>query len=226
MTLPRQFLPQTTYFITRRCTQRLFLLKPTPLTTQIFLYCLAVAAQKTGVVIHAICVISNHYHVVASDPETSIAEFYGWLHKYVSKAVNCSLGRSENMWSSEKANVIALNGRDTVLDKVLYTLCNPVKARLVAHGEQWPGVWLYKRSHSRTVERPNVYFSEEGEMPEKVSLNIEPPPQFNDLSENDYHQLVADNLELRELEIHNQMAAKLKFPCPKDTFLQYNSSDG
>jgi hypothetical protein len=28
---------------------------PTPLNTQIFLYCLAVAAAKTGMIIHAVC---------------------------------------------------------------------------------------------------------------------------------------------------------------------------
>ncbi|MBN2530996.1 MAG: hypothetical protein JXR76_31710 [Deltaproteobacteria bacterium] len=37
------------YFITRRTIQRKFWLKPTKQTTQIFLYCIAMAAQKTGV---------------------------------------------------------------------------------------------------------------------------------------------------------------------------------
>jgi hypothetical protein len=41
MSLPRQVLPGSTYLVTRRCTQRQFLLKPTRLTCQIFAYCLA-----------------------------------------------------------------------------------------------------------------------------------------------------------------------------------------
>jgi len=205
MTEPRRFLPKTTYFITRRCTQRLLLLKPTILTTSIFLYCLALAAKKTGIIIHAVCVISNHYHAIVSDPDTKIAEFYGWLHKYVSKAVNASLGRFENMWSSEKTSVIPLDECQDVLSKIVYTLANPVEARLVARGEKWPGVWLYKRSHSKTIKRPDVYFREDGTMPEQVDLNIEPPPQFQDMSDQEYEQLVLDELDKREREIRKEM---------------------
>jgi REP element-mobilizing transposase RayT len=184
------------------------LLKPTALTSNIFLYCLAVAAQKTGVLIHAVCTLSNHYHAIVSDPDTNIAEFYGWLHKYVSKSVNASLGRFENLWSSEKTSVIALQECSDVLDKILYTLCNPVQAHLVAHGDLWPGVWLFKRSHSRSIERPDVYFREDGDMPERVELTIKPPPQFGDLSIEEYEQRVTSELEEKEREIRQEMDSK------------------
>lgn len=208
MTEPRQFLPDTTYFITRRCTQRLFLLKPTALNNQIFLYCLAVAAQRTGIVIHAVTVISNHYHAIVSDPGTNIVGFYAWLHKYVSKAVNCSLGRFENMWSSEKPSVIALKDQADLLDKIVYTLCNPVEARLVAHGSKWPGVWLYKRSHSRTIKRPDVYFSKDGDMPKSAQLNIKAPPQFEHLSQQEFEKLIASELAQREQVVCDEMQLK------------------
>jgi len=68
VSFPRPVLEGTTYMITRRTTQRQFLLKPSALTNQIFLYCLAVAAERTSVVLHAVCVLSNHYHLVATDP--------------------------------------------------------------------------------------------------------------------------------------------------------------
>ena len=138
MTEPRKFLPNTTYFITRRCTQRQFLLKPTKRNTQIFLYCLAVAAKETGVNIHAVSVMSNHYHILATDPQTRISEFYGWVHKYVAKAVNASYGRFENLWSSEKTSVLVPESGKDVLGRAVYTLSNPVAACLVAKGEKWP----------------------------------------------------------------------------------------
>ncbi len=205
MTEPRKFLPNTTYFITRRCTQRKFLLKPSNRNTQIFLYCLAVAAMQTGVIIHAVCVLSNHYHIVVSDPNTKISKFYGWVHKYVAKAINASYGRFENLWSSEKTSAIPLESGNDVLDKIVYTLNNPVAGRLVANGEKWPGVWLYKKSHSQTVERPDVYFVEDGDMPEKVQLVIEPPPQFNRLRVHIYEKLVAERIEDGATEIRREM---------------------
>ena len=46
MTQPREVLPGQFYLLTRRCTQRQFLLRPDPDTNNAFTYCLAVAAQK------------------------------------------------------------------------------------------------------------------------------------------------------------------------------------
>jgi putative transposase len=164
-----------------------------------------VAAKETGVIIHAVCVMSNHYHILVSVPGTRVAEFYGWVHKYVAKAINASYGRFENLWSSEKASVIVPESGKDLLDKVIYTLSNPVAARLVANGEQWPGVWLYKRSHSRIVERPEVYFRDDGDMPESVQLTIKPPSQFRHLGFEKFEKIVAKKLVEKAEKIAKEM---------------------
>ena len=46
--------------ITRRCTQRQFLLRPDAITNQTFLYVLALAAERTGVEVILPSVQSNH----------------------------------------------------------------------------------------------------------------------------------------------------------------------
>ena len=66
MSSPRPIIPGATYMVTRRTTQRLFLLAPSPWLEQLFLYCLAVATEHTGVVVHALTVMSNHYHLIAT----------------------------------------------------------------------------------------------------------------------------------------------------------------
>jgi putative transposase len=48
MPLPREVLPGRTYMITRRCTQRQFLLRPDSATNNAFMYCLAVATQRAA----------------------------------------------------------------------------------------------------------------------------------------------------------------------------------
>jgi putative transposase len=57
MTAPRQVLPSSIYLVTRRCTQRQFLLRPSPLVNQVFTFCLAYAASKTGVLVHGYCAL-------------------------------------------------------------------------------------------------------------------------------------------------------------------------
>ncbi len=60
MTQARQIVPGRTYLLTRRTAQRQFLLLPSEVVNQVFLYCLAFAALAYGLEVHAFCVLSNH----------------------------------------------------------------------------------------------------------------------------------------------------------------------
>ncbi len=75
MTAPREILPGTTYLVTRRCTQRQFLLRPSRATNQTFTYCLAVPAGTFGMLIHDYKVMSNHYHLILTDVRGQLPEF-------------------------------------------------------------------------------------------------------------------------------------------------------
>jgi REP-associated tyrosine transposase len=57
--LPRQVLPHQFYLITRRCTQRQFLLRPDNATNNAFLYCLIHAAVRSDVEVLLPCAMSN-----------------------------------------------------------------------------------------------------------------------------------------------------------------------
>ena len=48
MSLPREVLPGRTYMVTRRCSERRFFLRPDHATNNAFIYCLAMAAARTG----------------------------------------------------------------------------------------------------------------------------------------------------------------------------------
>jgi len=175
---PRQTLPASTYLVTRRCTQRQFLLRPSALVNQIFAYCVALAAERTGVLVHALCVLSDHWHGVLTDVQGRLPEFEETVHKLVAKCVNASLGRWENLWSSEAPSAVRLEDDGAVLDRIVYTLCNPTAAGLVAFGKEWPGLRTRPRdiAGSETViRRPAVFFREDGATPETVVLRIVPP---------------------------------------------------
>lgn len=170
----RQIIPGATYLITRRYTQRQYLLVPRRRTVELVHYCLAYAAQRTGVVIHAVVFRSNHYHIVVTDPHGVLPAFVECLNKLVAKSVNASLGRWENLWASEQASYVRLLDAEAVINKIAYTLCNPVQAGLVKRGKDWPGL-RYGRPGSYPVRRPDVFFREEGSMPESVVLEITTP---------------------------------------------------
>src|SRR5690242_10886633 len=108
--------------ISRRCSQRQFLLAPSKYVAEVFLYCLAVAAARTNVIIHALTVMSNHYHLIATDPEGRLPEFCAWLHEFVAKTLNARYGRWENFWASEPTSYVRLINPEDIVAKTVYAL--------------------------------------------------------------------------------------------------------
>jgi REP element-mobilizing transposase RayT len=208
MNMPRPIYPKTTYMISRRCTQRQFLLKPTPTTNNIICYCLAVAAKRTGVQVHAACAMSNHVHMVVTDLRGRLPEFLAYFHKYVAKAVNASLGRWENLWAAEQSSTVRLLEPDDVLAKTVYVLTNPVAARLVRSSRKWPGLWGYRKRHGQKVTRPSVFFRPNGPMPGEATLQFVPPPAFADLSQRQYENKVAEAVKEEEAKLRREAKAE------------------
>jgi putative transposase len=181
VTAPRQVVPGTTYLVSRRCTQRQFLLKPSVLTNLVFKFVLAVAAARYGLLIHAVCVMSNHFHLVVTDPRANLPDFSRLLDGVLAKALNTLHGRWENFWAPFSYSAVALVSPEDIVEKVAYTLANPATAGLVEHGDQWPGVWSHPRligQPGERVERPGHYFAEDGSMPQHQDLLFSAPPGF------------------------------------------------
>jgi REP element-mobilizing transposase RayT len=194
--LPRQVLPGQFYMITRRCTQRQFLLRPDAETNNAFTYCLIEAAQRYQVEVLLPCAMSNHHHTVVYDRYGRYPEFVEHFHKMLARCQNALRGRWENFWSSEQVCVVKLVGREDVMDKLVYTAANPVKDGLVDRIDHWPGVngldALLSGRSLRAV-RPWRFFRREGVMPEAVEMRLAVPAELGPEAEvlEDLRQRVA-----------------------------------
>ncbi len=228
MTAPRQVFEGTTYLVTRRCSERRFFLRPSRLVNQIFAYCLAYAAEETGVLLHAFLVMSNHYHAVISDPDGRLPEFMAHLNKLVGKCVNAHLGRWESLWSSEKFSAVPLEDADEVLDKILYCLANPVEAALVESSSEWPGLKSGPRDYTKAakaIRRPEVFFRSDGEMPESVRPQVTVPPAFEELTPAKFSSKLAKALSAREKEHLDKHAAEGRKILGREAVLAQNPYD-
>jgi REP element-mobilizing transposase RayT len=200
MTAPRQVLPGATYLVTRRCAQRQFLLRPSKVASQVFLYILALAAKRYGVQVHAYCVMSNHYHLVVTDPDARLPEFQQFLDALVARALNSLLGRWEAFWGPDSYSAVALASARDIADKASYTLANPVAAGLVRRARRWPGLWSSPESvgaSERLVPRPRHFFDPRGGMPDSVPLRLTAPPGFETTEA--FRDLLLAGLAEREL---------------------------
>lgn len=181
MTAPRQIVPGRYWMVTRRCTQRQFLLRPCAQTNAYFEYCLSIAAKQSGVRVIAYLVMSNHYHAVVFDPLGRLPVFLECLNKLVARALNAHWGRWENFWSTESACATHLLSAEDVLDKILYILTNPVVDDLVDRVIDWPGASSLSSMLSELpllTKRPRGFFRENGPTPPEVTLDLMRPPGF------------------------------------------------
>jgi putative transposase len=181
MSLPRQVLPGEFYLITRRCTQRQYLLRPDAATNNAFLYCLIEAAQRYQIEVLLPCAMSNHHHTVVFDRLGQYPQFVEHFHKMFARSQNALRGRWENFWSSEQTSVVRLVGREAVIDKLVYTAANPVLDHLVDRVHHWPGVnGLTALLTGRSVQarRPLHFFRPAGSMPAEIEMRLTIPSEL------------------------------------------------
>jgi putative transposase len=200
MTAPRRVLPGTIYLVTRRCSQRQFFLRPSKATNRLLGYLLAVAAERFRVDVHAFCAMSNHIHLVVTDREAKLPEFGRFFDSLVGRAMNARLGRREHFWAPPSFSAVALTQPADVVDKITYTLANPVTAGLVCRGELWPGLWSSPRApegHRLEFERPVAFFRKRGatSLPKRASLRLSAPAG---LDPGWYRREIASALAIRE----------------------------
>ncbi|HEY0707830.1 MAG TPA: hypothetical protein VGG33_13585 [Polyangia bacterium] len=198
MSAPREIVPGRVYLVTRRCTQRQFLLRPDAETNNAFIYCLGYAAQRAAIKIVAFLASSNHYHAVVIDSDGRIPQFLEEFHRLVARHQNALRGRSENVWSTEQTSLVELVGESTALAKVIYTLANPVKDHLVAVAHHWPGASsLRATSHGETVSarRPLRFFRKEGQMPPTIKFRCHRIPGWEKMADDLYAAAINDGIK-------------------------------
>ena len=187
------------------------LLVPSEDLNDLVLYLLAVSCERFGILIHAYCVMSNHLHMVVTDPDGSLPAFAQYFCSLVARACNALHGHWESFWAPGSYSAVRLLDDETVLDKIGYTLANPVSAGLVPRGSEWPGLWSSPRAiggRPIRARRPEGFFRPEGPMPSAAALQVVAPPGI--ASVDDYRRVVATDLERREEEAAERLRAKCR----------------
>ncbi len=211
MTTPRRLLPGGLYSVTRRCSQRQFLLRPSVLVNNILLYCLARAAERFDVQVHAFCFMGSHIHLVVSDPSAVLPKFMHALDLSIAKSMNTELRRRENLWAPGSYDHVALEDDEAVLSAIVYTLMNPVAAGLVRSGHQWPGLRTSPRDLAGrhiVARKAGRFYTGHSTAPELAEFDIVRPPLFTDLTDAQLVELVRRRVEEQEAVCQAKMASE------------------
>jgi putative transposase len=139
----RRQVPGQYYLVTTRCHQARFLLRPDRALNSAVLEWLARARLRFPAVrLHAVCVMSNHLHIVLCDQSGELADWASYLLGNLARAVNRIRGRSGSCFARRYSAEPILDV-EALYDRVLYVVTNPVKAGLCARVSDWPGVMLF-----------------------------------------------------------------------------------
>ena len=205
MAQPRIIIPGRSYLVTRRCAERRYFLKPSPIVRQVYIYSLGVAATRYGVAIHGFNAMSNHMHIELTDTLGELPRFMHWLDKTIASCMNAFYGRFENLWAPGSYSAVHLADAEAAIESLGYLLANPVEAGLVRKGILWPGpisrpedLLSGPKQTIYTATRPGVYFAEGSNLPERAELQLSLPPVLEPLGEERAVRAIAQRREEKE----------------------------
>ena len=121
-----------------------------------FLLCLDEACVKAGWVVHAWCLMSNHYHLALETPAGNLVEGMQWLQGTFSTRFNRLRRENGHLFQGRYKSLVVDPG-EGIGAVCHYIHLNPVRAKLCEAGalEAWP--WTSLRWLLNPEQRPKWY---------------------------------------------------------------------
>ncbi len=207
MSKPRRVVPGYVEVCSRTFERRLALL-PRDRTKRLLLYVYACAAEKYAMSVHAVCAMGNHVHILMHDNEGRLPLFMSYANGLIARALNALYGRSDKFWSAAPYGVLRPQDREDLLRRYTYILANPSAANLVRYNHDYPGLWTGPRTIGTSIraERPDFFFSEDGDMPDVAWLHVEVPQLFSDIGRDALCDVIAGRI--RDAETRHRAARR------------------
>ncbi len=152
-------------------------MRPSPLVNQICLYEIGKASIGRKIMVHAFVVMSNHVHLVVTDPACELPDFMRDFLRGVSKAISLEYGMGDGIFDKRAYSRVVLLDEQATVDKIAYCNANPVRAGLVKWGHRWPGATSSGAAFGRVyrVRRPKARYYRNSEGPLDVSFTLTAP---------------------------------------------------
>ena len=135
----RMFIPGLGYFVTARCCQARYLMRPSQETNEVLGGVLARAARLMDVEIFAFSFQSNHLHLLVRAPRGNLSKFMQFVMANVARKVGWLVRWRGTFWERRYSAEPVLDD-EALVERLRYILSQGVKDGLVRRCRDWPGL--------------------------------------------------------------------------------------
>ena len=134
--------PEAIHLLTNRTEQAELLMIPTPEAVDIIGGVIGRYQKLHRVEIYELKILSNHYHMLASQPDGEIWKFMTDVNREIAKRINKLNNREGRFWGGRYKDQVVLEESDQ-LKAYAYIKTNATHHSLVEKPEDWPGLSSY-----------------------------------------------------------------------------------
>ena len=207
--------------ITQRTIQGRYLFKPSPRLNAIVVGCLARAQKLTGAQVHAVAMMSNHFHLLLSfETVEQMSRFMCHLKTNISKEVGRIHDWEGSLFAGRYASIPLSDEPEIQVERLKYILSQGAKEGLVLSPRDWPGVHAARALAEGQplrgvwVDRTKLYQARqkdrsvrEADFTHEEELHLAPLPCWADLDDATRRREVnrlLEEIEVKTLEKHRR----------------------
>jgi hypothetical protein len=207
---PQLVLPGQLIFADRVSLEHRFMLRPDRQMRAIFFYLLQHYARVHGLRIHAVVLMSTHYHLLFTDVRGVRGDFFRDFHAMLTKAVQVYRGTKSYLFDNDPTSQVDCVTETAGVEAMAYILCNPTDAGIVADPTEWPGLFTRiedaGRARVERFEAPRMIRREDGT---RVPFLDHTWPDFVDLVQEPLCDAIGEDPDACVAEVRKHVEARI-----------------